>query len=190
MKISPVKNYLFFATILILAFCTNASAEIYKQVDENGHVTYSNIKSKGATRLDIDPDANVIRNDAPRVSNKSHNSNSRNASPSAFPKVDKETQANRDGKREEILKNELEAEKTALEQAKKAYAEGEANPEIAHKSRQVVTKNSDGSTSTKTVKDTYRNMAKFDEKMKTLQAEVDAHENNIKLLQKELDTVK
>lgn len=174
MKISPVKNYLFFAPILISAFCTNASAEIYKQVDENGHVTYSNIKSKGATRLDIDPDANVIKNDAPRVSNKSHNSNSRSASPSAFPKVDKETQANRDGKREEILKNELEAEKTALEQAKKAYAEGEANPEIAHQA--------DGKT--------YRNMAKFNEKMKTLQAEVDAHENNIKLLQKELDTVK
>jgi hypothetical protein len=174
MKISPVKNYLFFAPILISAFCTNVSAEIYKQVDENGHVTYSNIKSKGATRLDIDPDANVIKNDAPRVSNKSHNSNSRSASPSAFPKVDKETQANRDGKREEILKNELEAEKTALEQAKKAYAEGEANPEIAHQA--------DGKT--------YRNMAKFNEKMKTLQAEVDAHENNIKLLQKELDTVK
>jgi regulator of protease activity HflC (stomatin/prohibitin superfamily) len=174
MKISPVKNYLFFAPILISAFCTNASAEIYKQVDENGHVTYSNIKSKGATRLDIDPDANVIKNDAPRVSNKSHNSSSRSTSPSAFPKVDKETQANRDGKREEILKNELEAEKTALEQAKKAYAEGEANPEIAHQA--------DGKT--------YRNMAKFNEKMKTLQAEVDAHENNIKLLQKELDTVK
>lgn len=170
-----MKNYLLLVPALTITLCTHATAEIYKQVDESGHITYSNIKSKGATRLDIDPDANVIKNDAPRTSYKTHtNSNSRNATPSTFPKVDKETQANRDGKREEILKSELEAEKTALEQAKKAYAEGEANPEIAHQA--------DGKS--------YRNMAKFTEKMKNLQAEVDAHENNTKLLQKELDTLK
>lgn len=170
-----MKNFLFLVPAITISLCANVFAEIYKHVDENGHVTYSNIKSKGASRLDIDPDANVIKNDAPRVSNKSNtNSSNRTTTPSSFPKVDKETQANRDGKRAEILKNELEAEKSALDQAKKAYAEGEAKPEIAHQA--------DGKT--------YRNMAKFNEKMKNLQAEVDAHENNVRLLQKELDTLK
>ena len=44
-------------------------------------------------------------------------------------------------------------------------------------------KNADGTTST------FRNVAKYDEKVKSLQADVDGHENNIKLLQKELDAL-
>jgi SMC interacting uncharacterized protein involved in chromosome segregation len=35
-----------------------------------------------------------------------------------------------------------------------------------------------------------RNVPKFQEKMKRLQADVDSHENNIKLLQKELDNLR
>ena len=62
-----------------------------------------------------------------------------------------------------------------LSLAKEAYALEAAKPEIAKQ------KNSDGTVST------YRNMAKFNEKMKPLQAEVDNHQNNIELLQKELN---
>ena len=73
------------------------------------------------------------------------------------------------------LEAELKAEKAALSLAKEAYALEAAKPEIARQ------KNSDGTVST------YRNMAKFNEKMKPLQAEVDNHQNNIELLQKELN---
>lgn len=186
-----MKKYLLLLTVAASLLTYQAVAEIYKHVDAEGRVTYTNIKTKGATRLDIDPDANVIKN-TPSKSNKINNSSgsSRTATPSDFPKVDKETQSNRDNKRLEILQNELEAEKIALEQAKKAYAEGEANPEMAHQSRQVVTVGSDGKKTTKTVTDTYRNMAKFDEKMKNLQADVDGHESNIKLLEKEIASLK
>jgi len=69
------------------------------------------------------------------------------------------------------LQAELNAEKAALEEAKKAYAEGEANPEVY---RTV-----DGKT--------FRNMPKFEAKMKGLQENVDNHQKNIELLQKELD---
>ena len=168
-----MKKYLYLLILAIATLSGIASAEIYKHVDADGRITYSNIKTKGASRLDIDPDANVIKNDRPRTSGKS-NANNRVATPSSFPKVDKETQNNRDGKRQEILQSELDSEKAALEQAKKAYIEGEANPEIAHQA--------DGKT--------YRNMAKFQEKMKNLQADIDGHENNIKLLQKELDALR
>ncbi len=156
-------------------FSVATKAEIYKHVDADGRITYSNIKSKGATRLDIDPDSNVIKNDRPRTNNNRENANNnRTATPSDFPKVDKQTQNNRDSKRQEILQNELEGEKAALAQAKKAYAEGEANPEMV--------RHADGKT--------FRNVAKFQEKMKSLQADVDGHENNIKLLEKELESLR
>jgi cytochrome c556 len=83
-------------------------------------------------------------------------------------------QNQRDDKRKEILQSELASEKSALEQAKKAYAEGESNPEVY--------RTAEGKT--------FRNVPKFEEKMKTLQADVDNHQKNIQLLQKELDALK
>ena len=170
-----MKKYLLIFALMTSVFSVATKAEIYKHVDADGRITYSNIKSKGATRLDIDPDSNVIKNDRPRTNNNRANANNnRTATPSDFPKVDKQTQNNRDSKRQEILQNELEGEKAALAQAKKAYAEGEANPEMV--------RHADGKT--------FRNVTKFQEKMKSLQADVDGHENNIKLLEKELESLR
>lgn len=167
-----MKKYLFLA-LLTLTFSSASWAEIYKRVDADGRVTYSNIKSKGSTRLELDPDANVIANDRARASG-NNNTNKRTSTPEDFPRVDKNTQNQRDNKRKEILQNELAAEKTALEQAKKAYAEGESNPEVY--------KSASGAT--------FRNVPKFEEKMKALQADVDSHQKNIELLQKELDSLR
>ena len=100
-------------------------ADIYQHTDANGVVTYSNLKRKGAIKLNI--------------------SNS-----SDFSQVDTDLQKQRD--------------------AKEA-----AKPEIARR------QNVDGTVTT------YRNMAKFNEKMKPMQAEVGNHQNNIELLQKELN---
>ena len=171
-----MKKNLYLVPLVIIAFSSNAFAEIYKRVDADGRITYSNIKTKGATRLEFDPDANTIVNDHPKGTSKSTSSstgNKRTSTPEGFPKVDKQTQNQRDGKRQEILQNELDSEKAALEEAKKAYAEGESKPEIY--------KTANGAT--------MRNVPKFQEKMKSLQDDVDSHENNIKLLQKELDNL-
>jgi len=165
-----MKKHLFLSLIAI-TLSSHAFAEIYKRVDADGRVTYSNIKSKGATRLELDPDANTISNDRPKATSPS--SAKRAPTPESFPRVDANTQNQRDGKRREILQNELEAEKLALEDAKKAYAEGESNPEVY--------KTATGKT--------FRNVAKFEEKMKDLQATVDNHKKNIELLQKELDSL-
>lgn len=171
MKIIAIKKYLTCLVFLNVAFLANAYAEIYKRVDADGRVTYSNVKTKGAVRLELDPDANTISDDRPKSQ-----ANKRTATPGDFPRVDKETQNQRDGKRKDILLSELEAEKLALEEAKKAYAEGESNPEVYQK------KNANGTTST------FRNVPKFQEKMKNLQAEVDSHQRNVELLQKEIDS--
>lgn len=171
-----MKKTLSLVTLIAIAFSSNVFAEIYKRIDADGRITYSNIKTKGAIRLEFDPDANTIANDHPKSTSKSSNSSASNkhtTTPEGFPKVDKDTQNQRDGKRKDILQNELDSEKAALEEAKKAYAEGEAKPEIY--------KTANGAT--------MRNVPKFQEKMKSLQDDVDSHENNIKLLQKEIDNL-
>jgi hypothetical protein len=147
-----------------LAFSTTVFAEIYKKVDENGHITYSNVPLKGASKLNLDPPST-----AGSVSPRS----AKTPTPTSFPKVDDKTQGQRDDKRKEILISELEAEQKALIEAKKAYAEGESNPEMFT--------NAQGKR--------FRNVPKFQEKMQKLQADVDAHERNIKLLQKEIDAL-
>ncbi|MDO9394149.1 MAG: DUF4124 domain-containing protein, partial [Methylotenera sp.] len=52
-----MKKTLYLVTLIVIAFSGSAFAEIYKRVDADGRITYSNIKTKGATRLDFDPDA-------------------------------------------------------------------------------------------------------------------------------------
>jgi hypothetical protein len=145
-----------------------AQAEIYKTVDANGNVTYSNVKIKGAKKLNLEPADTNFGNDTSNETKRVPQT--RTATPASFPKVDADTQNQRDGKRKDILKSELDAEKQALDEAKKAYAEGESNPEVF--------KTKDGKT--------LRNMPKFQEKMKNLQADVDAHQRNIDLLTKEI----
>ena len=91
----------------------------------------------GATRLEIDPDASSNSN---TISKRSVDTpNKRSATPEGFPKVDKNTQSKRDGKRQGILQSELDSEKLALEEAKKAYAEGESNPEMVKNSKGYLT---------------------------------------------------
>jgi len=160
-------------TLVFSLFARPVLADIYKHTDANGVVTYSNLKSKGATKLNIASDG-----DSSNASEQTEPANSRSKprqSGSDFPRVDTNTQNQRDAKRQSILEAELKAEKAALSLAKETYALEAAKPEIARQ------KNSDGTVST------YRNMAKFNEKMKPLQAEVDNHQNNIELLQKELN---
>ena len=180
----------FIFSALTLPF--SAQAEIYKQVDAEGHVTYSNVKTKGAKKLELEPADTSFGNDAKESPRRAPAT--RTATPASFPKVDAETQKQRDDSRKEILQSELEAEKKALEEAKNAYAEGESKPEVyqKHTTKQVtkVVKNANGTTSTVTesvpVTETFRNVDKFQEKMNALQADVDAHQRNIELLEKEI----
>ncbi len=92
----------------------HAKADIYKTVDEDGRVTYSNVPSKGAQKLNLEP-LNTVPSSKPSTQ-----------PPGNFPKVDAETQKNRDKVRRQILENELAQEMTQLEDAKKALAEGES----------------------------------------------------------------
>ena len=167
-------------SILLAAFLLPqfAVAEIYKHVGPDGRITYSNVKIKGAKKLDLEPaDTSFGTGESNGDGAAKRVPATRTATPASFPKVDAGTQNQRDGKRKDILQSELDAEKKALDDAKKAYAEGASNPEVYRK------KNADCSSST------FRNVPKFDEKMKGLQAEVDVHQRNIDLLEKEISNI-
>jgi len=166
------KQFTFLSVLLsVLMLPLIAHAEIYKLVDSEGRVTYSNVKIKGAKKLQLEPADTNFGTDS--GGEKKSAPSTRTASPASFPKVDAGTQNQRDSKRKEILQSELDAEKKALEDAKKAYTEGESNPEVY--------KTKDGKT--------MRNVPKYEEKMKTLQDEVDAHQRNIDLLTKEINAI-
>jgi hypothetical protein len=132
-------------------------AEIYKSVDENGHVTYSSTPLKGGKKLNLEPLPTMVPPANVRA-------------PEDFPKVDNETQKGRDDTRRKILQDELNTEQKLLDEATQNLKDGESKPEVF--------KGQDGRT--------YRNVAKYDEKIKALQEQVDLHKNNVEALKTEL----
>lgn len=92
-----------------------AQAEIYKHVDENGRVTYTNQPMKGAKKVDL-PELSTIPGQKSQQANAT----------SSFPKVDGKTQKDRDDMRRRILEDELRAEERALSESQAALQEGEA----------------------------------------------------------------
>lgn len=136
-------------------------AEIYKAVDENGHVTYSSTPLKGGKKIILEPLPTML---PPAKVQGSED----------FPRVDSETQRSRDDTRRKILQDELNSEEKLLEVARQNLKDGEANPEVF--------KGTDGRT--------YRNVAKFDAKVKQLNEQVDLHQQNVAALKAELSKLR
>ncbi len=137
-----------------------AHADIYKYVDKDGHVTYSSTPIKGGKKITLEP---LPTMQPPRM-----------ATPGDFPKVDSATQKSRDDARRKILQDELDAEEKLLEEARQKLKEGEETPEVY--------RGKDGKT--------YRNVAKYEEKIKALQEQVDLHSQNVEALKTELSKLK
>jgi hypothetical protein len=170
-----MKNILLISGLIVGSFSFVAHADIYKCMGDSGIPAFVDGKTK--TESSYKNCVLFIRDDS--ASGKSstkagRQSQTKTATPADFPRVDRQTQSQRDDKRKDILQQELEAEKQTLEDAKKAYAEGESNPEMF----------------TSANGKRFRNVPKFQEKMQKLQSDVDTHEKNIELLQKELDSTK
>lgn len=148
-----------------LAMSAAARAEdIYKHVDDHGRVTYSNKPIKGGKKVDL-PELTTV--DIPKTAPK--------APPPAKADSDKD-------RRKADLKDEIAKEEKALDAAKQAYKEGEAKPEVWRRTKTVTGK--DGKPSQ--VTESGRNVAAYEEKMKSLQAEVDLHEKRLQRLKADL----
>ena len=126
-------------------------AEIYKQIDADGHVTYSSSPMKGSKKLDMGP--LPITSPPERIRNN-------DASPSDFPRVDSNTQKNRDDTRRKILEDELTTEGKLLTEARQNLKDAKVSSETSSK------------------------------KIKALQEQVSLHEKNVDALKSELTNLK
>ena len=107
-----------FACLLLCLLPFAAQADIYKAVDADGHVTYSSTPIKGGKRLNLLPPAETTRDRS-------------RGTAQDFPKVNGETQKERDGARRKILEDELKAEEGLLSTARQDLKSG--NPKDLEK---------------------------------------------------------
>lgn len=124
-------------TLLALMLSCVAMADIYKHVDAEGRITYSNVPMKGAKRVDMSgiPGSGTAI-PAPRSGGGGTRA-SANPSPADFPKVDNATQRSRDMNRRQLLEDEMASEQRLLSQARAEMAK--APPDRAAKLRDDVT---------------------------------------------------
>lgn len=144
--------------VLFAAATASAQADIYKCTDASGHVTYSNVLMQGCKKLSLDPVSTVpATRPAPAQT------------PATFPRVDDAAQKARDADRRRILDQEMASEQAALDAARKALADQEA--QVLPTERNV-----GGSI----------NAAKVEERLQSYRDKVALHERNIEALKKEL----
>ncbi|WP_373975916.1 DUF4124 domain-containing protein [Chitinibacter sp. SCUT-21] len=117
-----------FFILSLAASSTLCWADIYKYVDENGNVTFTNTPIKGAVKIMSEPSAprrssgeSTARSTQPRAPSVAA------PSPVNFPRVDAATQRSRDTNRRQILTDELNSEQASLASARKALQEAESN---------------------------------------------------------------
>lgn len=152
-------RYLVLALVLALS-ASALRAEMYECTDASGQRLFTNVKSqaKGCKLLDVGP-VNTVP--APKPSGKSA------PAPANFPKVDADTQKQRDADRRRILEQELANEQKLLDQAQKDLAEQESTRLGSEKNYQRVL-----------------------DRLEPYQKKVKLHENNIANLQKELGNLR
>lgn len=153
---------LYLSVFLICLCVPTVQADIYKRVDANGHVTYSSEPIKGGKKLNLEP--------LPTMQSPRRNGEG----PKDFPRVDSQTQKNRDSTRRAILQDELTSEEKLLSEARQKLQEAEDTPQVY--------KGADGKT--------YRNVARYEETVKAARDEVTTHEKNIEALKTELSNLR
>lgn len=106
--------------LLSLILAAPAQAEIYKYVDENGQVTFTDVFKKGGKRIEL-PSAPAPAARAGKAPTKA----SYKPSPADFPRIDAGTQKRRDDIRRQVLQDEISGEKRNAEEARRQLALGE-----------------------------------------------------------------
>lgn len=151
-----------FPFILCLFLAAPAQAEIYKYVDENGQVTFTDVYKKGAKRIELPGVPTPLSPGVKPVRRASYN-----PSPADFPRIDPATQKHRDDIRHQVLQDEIADERRDADEARRQLTLGER--------LQPGERAADAS---------YLN------RVKNLRATVQQHEQNIAAIQRELANVK
>lgn len=107
----------------LLLLSAPAGADIYECMEPNGNKLFTSdpkeAKAKGCKAMKLDP-PNTVSSTKPQPKSTS------TPTPKDFPRVDKDTQKQRDTDRRRLLEQELANEEKLLAQAKKELAEQEA----------------------------------------------------------------
>ena len=172
-----------------------AQTTIYKHVDENGRVTYTNKPMKGATVLELDPITTIPATPAlaiaPAPAAKAVATLERLDKPAAaaptLASIDANVQKRRDNDRRKILESELEREEQSLAEARKVLGEEQQNPQLVLAVR-VAQQATDPTPSE--MAEFRKNIDKASGRIRGLQATVVEHEKNIEALKKELGALK
>ena len=138
-----------------------ANATICRYVDAEGATHYTNVApDKGWKRISCD-----VADDAPpRPRAPASTGGARASTPSGFPRVEPDTQKNRDELRRKVLSDELASEEQALTEARGAYGSG-APPPLA---------------------DEQNDAEKYRQRIARLRQAVQLHERNVDALRKEI----
>jgi len=116
-----------FSLALVLACPALASAQVYKCVDGEGRITYTNDRSLGRSCQPLPQNQAVSTVPGPaQRATAATPARAPAATSGGFPRVSQEDQRARDDTRRQVLHNELASEQAALGQAQKALAEQES----------------------------------------------------------------
>jgi len=107
------------AALLLAWLALPAHADIWECMDDSGNRRFTNIKSesRGCKLIDVGP-TNTMPAGKPQAASK--------AAPKDFPKVDGDTQRQRDAERRKILDQEMANEQKLLDQARRELSEQES----------------------------------------------------------------
>ncbi len=99
-----------------LACAAYAHADVYKHVDADGNVTYSNKPIKGGRKLELEP-LHTVKIDGGGTSD--------------YERVKRTTQRDRDASRRKILEDELAAEEKLLADARQNLQDVQDKPHVS-----------------------------------------------------------
>ena len=191
-----------------------AQTTIYKHVDEQGRVTYSNVPIKGAAILELDPimtlpglpgdRAAAEKTAATGAVEKAVAANAPEAAPppaekaqkpqrtalvtaTAYPNVDSATQRKRDDVRRRILEEELRQEEKLLAEVRGQLREEQQNPTLVQAVR--LAQETAQPTPTQQL-EMRRSVEKASTKIRTLQQSAGQHEKNLDAIRKEISALR
>lgn len=109
-----------FSLLLCLIMAAPVQAEIYKYIDENGQVTFTDVYRRGAKRIDMPGSPAPLPSGVKAPKRASYN-----PSPADFPRIDAGTQKRRDDIRRQVLQDEISGERRNADEARRQLALGE-----------------------------------------------------------------
>jgi len=148
-----------------------ADSTVYKCVDKNGRVEFTDINKSGCKPLDLPGYVPAPRAPSSGPPVTLHQGGARPAAtaaanPAGFPRVDSATQHARDDERRDILNDELHAEEQKLADLKRSFNNGEPERQGNEK-----------------------NYAKYQERVAQMRDDISRSEKNVEALKRELANI-